>query len=218
MKRVVILHTTPVTIPSIGALIKERSKDITVFNLLDDSILPEINEANEITDSVRQRLFTLLSLTGGMKADAVLCACSSIGGVIEEGRDLLSIPVLRIDEPMAIKAVASAGKIGVAATLPSTVLPTSRLLAKKAELMGKAITLESRVIEGAGSLLAEGREAEYDNKIKEALTEMLQTSEIVVLAQASMARAIKSHDKGYQARILTSPASGVEALCKAVGK
>ena len=36
-------------------------------------------------------------------ADAVLCACSSIGGAMGKAAELITVPVLRIDEPMAKK-------------------------------------------------------------------------------------------------------------------
>ena len=81
MKKFVVIHTTPTTIAPIGALIGELPGRCQVFNLLDDSILPEINEAGCITPGVRARLYALLSVAQNIDPDAILCACSSIGKV-----------------------------------------------------------------------------------------------------------------------------------------
>ena len=48
MKKLVIIHTTPATIPSLGQLVGNLSQPWQVANLLDDSILPEINQAGPL--------------------------------------------------------------------------------------------------------------------------------------------------------------------------
>lgn len=223
MKKVVIIHTTLVTIPSMRALIEKRNRNIEIRNLLDDSILPEINEAGRITENVKTRIFSMLTMAASIGPDAVLCACSSIGGVVEEGRKLLDIPVLRIDEPMAEKAVGTrttAGRlaIGVVGTLMSTMQPTMALLERKASVTGRQICIESHVIENVGSLLSEGKEKEYDEQVAAVLMELLKSNEIVVLAQASMARAVESVPAQCREKLLTSPESGVAALCGILGE
>ena len=50
-------------------------------------------------------------------ADAVMVTCSSIGPGVEVARQLLDLPIFRIDEAMAESAVNVGTRIGVAATL-----------------------------------------------------------------------------------------------------
>ena len=137
MKKLVIIHTTPATIPSLGQLVGNLSQPWQVANLLDDSILPEINQAGAITPGVRARLYTQLAMAQTLKPDAILCACSSIGGVIEEGSSFCSVPVLRIDGPMAEAAVNAGSRIAVLAALPSTLGPTTDLILRKAKAAGR---------------------------------------------------------------------------------
>jgi len=73
-------------------------------------------------------------------ADAVFCLCSSLGPVIDIAKKLVDIPVIKIDEAMAEKAVKDANKIGVMATVPTTWGPTVDLIMEKAELLGKQVT------------------------------------------------------------------------------
>ena len=62
MKKLVIIHTTPATIPSLGQLVGNLSQPWQVANLLDDSILPEINQAGALTPGVSARLYTQLAM------------------------------------------------------------------------------------------------------------------------------------------------------------
>ena len=212
MKRFVIIHTTPATVPTIGALIHEEIGECVVSNLLDDSILPEINQAGAITPGVRARLFALLGVAQTIRPDAILCACSSIGGVMEEGATFTSVPVLRIDAPMAEAAVAHSSSIAVLATLASTLEPTSDLIARKAQSAGREVALTKRVIEGAGALLSAGDGAGYDRMVADAIVEAFKTCEVVLLAQASMARCMHCVPAELHNRVFTSPMSGVAQL------
>ena len=160
-RKTAVIHTTPVTIPVISKLAEKYCGGMEIVNLLDDSMLAEINRAGGITEGVKYRLNTLLVIAQSMKADCVFCACSSIGGAFEEGGELLSIPVLRIDEPMAQQA-AQYARVGVAATLQSTLGPTTELIRRKALQAGREVRIETQVIEGAGALLTQGRGEVYD--------------------------------------------------------
>lgn len=212
MKKIVVIHTTPTTIAPIGNLIAEQLGDCSVYNLLDDSILPEINEAGCITPGVRARLYAQLGIAQTIGPDVILCACSSIGKVMEEGSTFCAVPVLRIDGPMAAAAVADSSRIAVLATLASTLEPTTELIRRKAQESGKTVELSSSVIEGAGALLKNGDTEGYDRLVAGVILEKLQTSEVVLLAQASMARCLPCVPRELHSRVFTSPASGVAQL------
>jgi hypothetical protein len=59
------------------------------------------------------------------------------------------VPVLRVDQPMADKAVQLGKRIGVVATLSTTLNPTSDLVRRRAAVAGKEIELKSVLCEGA---------------------------------------------------------------------
>ena len=61
-------------------------------------------------------------------ADAIFNTCSSIGEIAQFARKLVPIPIYKIDDPMAIEAVETASRIGVLATLSTTLTPTAALL------------------------------------------------------------------------------------------
>lgn len=213
MKKLVVIHTTPATLGSLGVLVGELLPGCQVSNLLDDSILPEINREGCITPGVRARLYTLLELAQTIRPDAILCACSSIGGVMEEGATFCTVPVLRIDGPMAENAVRESENIAILATLSSTLDPTCDLLRRKAADIGKEVCLCGDVIAGAGTLLSAGRVEAYDRLVADAILTKLQTNAVVLLAQASMARCMHLIPEELRGRVFTSPRTGVAQLC-----
>ena len=142
-----------------------------------------------------------------------MVTCSSIGPAVEAGAKLIGVPVLRVDQPMADRAVATAKKIGVIATLATTLEPTADLISRRAALAGKKIELTSKLCEGAFEALMSGDAATHDAKVAAALKELSQHVEVIVLAQASMARVVDTlaaADK--RVPILASPGIAVDYL------
>ena len=217
MKTVAVLHTTPVTITGLAAQFAAELPGVKQTNFLDDTMLPEINAAGGVTPAVRYRFYSLLSAAAASHPDAILCACSSVGGLLEEGAGIVTVPVQRIDEPMAEEAVRRGSRIAVSATLASTLGPTMDLIGRKAKAAGKSVSLTPFLAEGAGQLLSEGRMEEYEQLIASQLARALDENDLVVLAQASMANAAKRLENWEGLPILTSPQSGVAALRKVLG-
>lgn len=217
-RKLAIIHTTPVTIPSMKELIQSRNPQMEIVNLLDDSMLPEINRAGAMTEAVQERIRQMIRMAELAGAGAVLSACSSIGRAVEEAASKTVLPVFRIDAPMAEEASAY-DRIGVAATLYSTLEPTTELIRRNAVAAGRTPQIETLVIEGAGALLGAGKTEEYDALVQSALRHLANRNEIVVLAQASMARAVAGLSEEERKKYLTSPVSGVEAaLAKICGE
>jgi Asp/Glu/hydantoin racemase len=145
-------------------------------------------------------------------ADGVLEACSSVGEVVEKARPLLSIPIIRIDEAMAEAAVARGKRIGVAATLGTTLRPTLALLQQKAAAVGKPVEFESILVSEAYQKLMAGDKTGHDETLAEALTELADKVDVVVLAQASMARVVATLPEQIQDKFLSSPRLGMERM------
>ena len=109
---------------------------------------------------------------------------------VEAAAKLTGVPVLRVDQPMADEAVKMGKRIGVIATLRTTLEPTADLIARRAAAAGKAIELTSRLCDGAFDALMSGNAAAHDAKVASVLKELSGQVDVVVLAQASMARVV----------------------------
>ncbi|MFW6007598.1 MAG: aspartate/glutamate racemase family protein [Halanaerobiales bacterium] len=212
MKKLAIIHTTPVTINSLKKLVNQHIPECEIINFLDDSILPQLikNEGDISTVEDRVKQYIIYAEKAG--ADVILSACSSIGDIFTEFKAEIGVPVLRIDEPMIESAVEQADNLGVAATLKTTLKPTINLIRNKAESKNKLIEIESRVADSAYQKLIEGKEKEHDQILAEVLEKLLGNNDLVVLAQASMARAVKRLPEKKQDKFLTSPESGIKKV------
>ena len=101
------------------------------------------------------------------------------------------------------------------ATCSPPFIPPQRWIRRKAEEAGRAETLvlNSLVIENAGSLLAEGREAEYDRMVGDKLKALLPKMKWWYWRRHPWQRAVENWPEEEKSAALTSPVSGTEAVC-----
>jgi Asp/Glu/hydantoin racemase len=208
-----LVHTSATLVPVFAQLCKEKLPGVNVFNIADDSLVKGIMASGSLTPTIARRVASYLESAELAGADYILVTCSSIGPAVEAGAKLIGVPVLRVDQPMADKAVAAGKRIGVIATLRTTLEPTADLISRRAALAGKQIELTSRLCEGAFDALMSGDTATHDAKVAAALKDLSQKVNVIVLAQASMARVVdslKPEDKHVP--ILASPEIAVDYL------
>jgi hypothetical protein len=88
------------------------------------------------------------------------------------------------------------------------------LIRRKAADAEKQIELASRVVEGAFAAVIGGDGATHDRLVGAALREMAKNVDVIVLAQASMARVVESLPRAERPTvpILSSPRLAVERL------
>lgn len=205
MTKLAIIHTTAATVEPLKSLSAEVLPGSEVVNFVDDSILPQLARNGGNLAEVEERLVHYARFAEQVGADVILEACSSVGEVVAGMQAAVSIPIVRIDEAMAEEAVQRGTRLGVAATLPTTLQPTTRLLRAKAEAAGKQVEVTPLLIEGAYQRLMSGDREGHDNLLVEKLQELARATDVVVLAQASMARVLPRLPVAEQDKILVSP-------------
>lgn len=208
-KKLTILHTTLATTTTIPAMIQELyPDDFDIVNVLDDSLLNDIKCSGRMSASVIERFIQYACIAKNNGSDALLLACSSLGKAADIARELLDIPLYKIDEPMADQAVNSGNNILVLGTVKSTLEPTSDLIRSKRKSQEQSITCI--LIPDVFELYEIDRE-QHDQRIAEVIQEHLNTYDVIVLAQASMANAIQYITQGRE-KIVTSLPLGLQQL------
>src|ERR1700761_3276544 len=147
IKTLGLIHTSATLIPVFQQLVKEHLPGVNTFNIVDDSLVRNIRERGEVTPAIYKRVADYVASAEDSGADYVLVTCSSIGAPVEAAAEKATVPVLRVDQPMADLAVQSGSRIGVIATLQTTLQPTSDLVKRRAALIGKDVLLNSIVVE-----------------------------------------------------------------------
>lgn len=210
-----LIHTSATLVPVFQELTDKylADKDLKIFNIVDDSLIKNTIERGAMTADTARRVVDYVGSAEAAGADFILVTCSSIGVAVESSAPLTGVPVLRVDQPMADKAVQVGAKIGVVATLPTTLEPTSDLVRRRAIVAGKEIELTSKLCEGAFEALMGGKPEVHDEKVASALKELAQQVDVIVLAQASMARVVgQLSEEDKRVPILGSPEIAMEHL------
>ncbi len=208
-----LVHTSATLVPVFAQLCREKLPHVETFNIVDDSLVRGIGARGSLTADIARRVASYIASAESGGADFVLVTCSSIGPVVEAAAPFCGVPVLRVDQPMADLAVQTGRRVGVIATLPTTLNPTADLVNRRAAVAGRRIELTSRLCEGAFEALMSGDAAKHDAMVAAALKELSQQVDVIVLAQASMARVVDTlAPADRRVPILASPALAIEYL------
>jgi Asp/Glu/hydantoin racemase len=214
-RRLALIHTVPSLVPVFSGLTRELAPDVSTSDLVDEALLEEAVAAGEVPPATAERLEGHVRRALDEGADAVLVTCSSMGGVVDDLRARHGWPLLRVDEAMVDAALAAGSRIGVLATLSSTLRPTAELVRSRARELGRddgALDVVTRVVDGAFASLKAGDLDAHDDAVRAALRELIPRVDVIVLAQASMARVAGTlaPDEAAATPILSSPRLGVE--------
>jgi len=208
-----LVHTSATLVPVFADLCKKFLPDVKTFNIVDDSLIKNTIACGQLTADTSRRVVNYAGSAQDAGADFILFTCSSIGPAVETAAELTNVPVLRVDQPMADKAVQMGKRIGVIATLSTTLEPTSDLVRRRAMAAGKKIELVSKLCEGAFDALMSGDAATHDRKVGDALKQLVNETDVIVLAQASMARVVDTlSESEKKVPILASPPIAMEYL------
>ncbi|MFE0795830.1 aspartate/glutamate racemase family protein [Streptomyces mutabilis] len=207
-----LLHTSAVHVPVFDALRDEAHPGLELRHHVDAELLDRARREGPraVTDAVR----AVVRRADAEGARAVLCTCSTIGGVAESVAADAGVPVLRVDRPMAAAAVAAGSRVVVLAALESTLAPTAELIREEARRAGRAVDVRVSLVEGAWSRFEAGDTEGYLRLVAEA-AEAVTGADAIVLAQASMAPARESAEATVP--VLASPAPGLAAGAAAAG-
>ncbi|MFC5683024.1 aspartate/glutamate racemase family protein [Flavobacterium sp. MAHUQ-51] len=209
------VHTSATLVPLFQQLSSEYLNGVETFNIVDDSLIKDVIKKGKLMPNTSARVVNHVKAAEEAGADVILVTCSSIGVAIETAATLSSVPVVRVDQAMADEAVQISNKIGVIATLPTTLEPTSDLVRRRAIATGKEVTITSKLCEGAFEALMSGDAAKHDEMVAKALKELMQEVGVIVLAQASMARVVDGlSDAEKVVPILASPAIAMKKLAE----
>jgi Asp/Glu/hydantoin racemase len=206
-----MLHTVSSLVPTFQGLCEELLPGIETFHMVDESLLKNTIRSGELTPTTTRRVLGHVASAEEAGADAVLVTCSSIGPAVALSRSVVSVPVVRVDEAMADLAVETGSRIGVIATLPTTLHPTVELVQARADAAGTPVTVTAHLCAGAFEALGRGNTATHDALVADGLRRLLCAVDVVVLAQASMARVANTlPEEDRRVPILSSPRSAVE--------
>lgn len=208
----VYTSTTPELIELVEKEVKAQlGNDTELFSQQDPTVLADVRAAGYVTAAPAARLIGMYMKAVEEGCDAVYNLCSSVGEVadcVQDAAKYLGVPIVRVDEEMCREAVRTGKRIGVMATLQSTLVPTKNTVARVAREMGRHVETVDCLVDGAFGLDQE----QFKKRLTDAAAEIIDKVDVIVLAQGSMAYA-EEHLRGvYGKPFLGSPRFGAAAL------
>jgi Asp/Glu/hydantoin racemase len=208
---VAVVYTSFGVVSDLTALFRELGPEVRLRHIVDDSVLRELIADGSVSPAVRDRLLGCFRAAEQGGCDVIFSQCSSVGEIADLASRSAAVPIVRMDEPMAQRASDIGGRVGVVATLATTLGPTRRLIDSTARSRGVGIQLETFLVDGAFERLAGGDREGHDRMVVDAIRRTGEQSDVVVCAQGSMAAAAERARTALRVPVLTSPRTGVQS-------
>ena len=217
-KSIAIVETSAVSFAELKELCREIIPNVKVTQIIDESLIQEVNQNGGPTPFVKRRMLEYFRNAQELGVDLIVNQCSSVGEAADQIAPFLNVPILKIDEAMAEKAVQMGRKIAVVATVESTTGPSVRLIEKKAKELGKEVEVDLHLVEGAMMVLIEKNDAETHNRmVLGEVEKAAKENDVVVLAQGSMT-VLLPLVSSIETPVLTSPRLCIERVKEILGE
>jgi aspartate/glutamate racemase len=209
--RLGLIHTFGNLRNVFGPLADELLPDATVTHVVDESLLKDAMAQGELTPEIEARLAGHVSELERSGVDAIMVTCSSMGQGVDRLAARMRLPLLRVDAAMVDEALRIGKRIGVLATLRTTMTPTVELVRARSN-EDKSVRIEAHVCEGAFEALKAGDVERHDELVRSGLRRIEPLVDVVILAQASMARVLTGPGMASRVPIFSSPRLAMAAL------
>jgi len=203
-----IFHTSAATLGLFQTLSAKVMPDVEIMHIVEDSMIRDVMKNGGPTPAINARIAGYVQAAERAGCSAFMTACSSIGASVEQCQGLTPMLVTRIDEAMVEAAIGQGRRVAVLATVETTLKPTLEFVKRKALEAGKDIEILPTLMAEAFVALLAGDMATHDKIVSAGLKEALAKADVVILAQASMARVMEGMEKPA-IPVLTSPEAGV---------
>jgi Asp/Glu/hydantoin racemase len=187
-KKLGLIHAALITTRAVQKYIEEFIPEVEVVHWVDDTIqntnfacapgtIPPGNYAKFVQAALSQQAYG---------ADLILLACSTFNRAVEYARPMITTPMLQIDRPMMDLAVQQGARIGLVATVPTTVPASERLLRLAATDARKTVDVKTRLCTEAFAALKGGQPERHNDLLLAEIDRLAGEVDAIVLAQLSM--------------------------------
>ena len=214
-KQICVIGTSMSNYSDIKTAFKQLDPTIRISYIADDSLIEDLLANQGPTPSVIKRLCNYAQMAQEMGACLIMNQCSTVSEVADLYAQLLDIPVLKVDQAMAEKAVELGSNIAMVTTNTTTVGPSHRLILSAAKAAGKEVTVTDFILAHAMEALFRGDVKGHNDALRAQIEELDGKYDVIVLAQGSMI-AIMPEVTHVKTPVLTSIPLGVERAVQIV--
>jgi aspartate/glutamate racemase len=200
MPRIALIHALAHSVAPVNQAFERDWPEARRMNLLDDSLSGDLaGSAHGLDAAMHQRFVQLADYAVGTGADAILFTCSAFGPCIEAvARRHAAVPVLKPNEAMVARAVASGRRVGLVASFAPTLLTMPPEFPHDAQP-------DCELAVGAMQALDCGDVQAHDRAAADAAVRLVRRGcAVIALAQFSLARAAPAVHRATGVPVLTT--------------
>ncbi len=187
-KKLGVIHAALISGQAVQKYAQEIIPEVEVVHWVDDTIqntnfacepgtIPPRNYAKFVQAALSQEEYGV---------DLILLACSTFNRAVEFARPMIRTPLLQIDRPMMDLAVQAGRRVGLLATVPTTVPASERLLRLAAQEAGREVEIKTRLCSEAFQVLKAGNPDKHNEMLLEEIARLSEEVDAIVMAQVSM--------------------------------
>jgi glutamate racemase len=183
-----IIHASMITARAVQKYIEEIIPEVKIMHVVDDTIQRD-NIAAGVGVIPKVNYFKFAQYAHNLeeaKVDLIMLACSTFNYAAELGRPLVNTPIAQIDRPMMEMAVQNGSRIGLLATLPTTVPSSERLLRIAAAEANKEIEITTVLCSEAFKEFEKGNIDGHNEILIKEIELLSEKVDCIVMAQLSM--------------------------------
>lgn len=187
-KTVGIIHAALITTKAVQPFIDGILPGVKVVHFVDDTI-QNSNFACEPGFIPKENYFKFAQYAHNLEVagvDIIMLACSTFNRAVEHARPMINIPMLQIDRPMMDLAVQDGKRVGLLATVPTTIPASERLLRLAAEEAGKEIEITTILCTEAFEEIKKGNVDKHNELLLKEIGKLSDHVDSIVMAQVSM--------------------------------
>jgi Asp/Glu/hydantoin racemase len=187
-KSIGIIHAIHLTIRAMQPFLERYIPDVEVMHLCDDTIQRD-NIAAGVGVIPKHNYFRFAQYAHNMQesgVELILLACSTFNYAAELARPMIDIPILQIDRPMMELAVMQGKRVGLLATLETTVPSSERLLRIVAAEKNRPVEITTVLRPEAFAAVSKGDTETHNRILLEEIDKLSGKVDSIVMAQLSM--------------------------------
>ncbi|MFD4638164.1 AroM family protein [Lentzea sp. NPDC058436] len=211
MALVALVHATPAPMAPAADAFATAMPDARLWNVLDDTLITDAEQAGSLTPELRDRMRTLIGYAVDSGADAVLLTCSIYGPVTAELDH--PVPVLPPDRAL-FEEVARLAPARVLVLGPAEAGARDTADRLRAHL-GAGAVVEGVAVAGVRDALAAGDVAHAAELVVS--TVRAHDTDVVVLGQFSLAPVAEAVAAALDVPVLSAPQLAARAIRAALG-
>lgn len=201
-KSICIVETGTGSSKELFDLCKDIMPEVKVYQIIDDSLLPEMLVNGGLTKDVNKRFINCYFQAESLRVDAIFHQCVVGGDIPNMVKPFIKTPIIRIDEGMMHKALAIGNHIAVFAFVKAALSCSCNLLQQTAYNENKEIHIEKHLLNKSVNISEEATKAAKNN-------------DVIILAQPSMSAQLPKL-QNIEKPVLTAPRLGIEYLHKSI--